>query len=611
MNLGIQAASGEYVFRFDDDDHYGENYATDNMLYAKCMDYAIGGKVFKYFTYHNGKKGVRVFDRKRSSLEFRRPAALSLDTFDAEFTPFSGATQGGRKATFVEHAFPHSVFGAADTALLDVIMAKRANLTGVIFDDLNFVVERRANADHTWKVSEKILLSGVTDIGDSVAPVMADDCNSSLHVQQSADTDNDAEAALDRRLRVLFISPRVLGLLGSPGSYSLVEALAKLVSLRVICNTDQSGSKDVPQVHQVSPDINVDYLSFRDKESTNDILDIIGHFRPHVVHVVNYHGWVDLVPKIRQTFPGVRCVMDIKTPLLQEGPLRGQLQQKGCTASEHVDAFLAYSKENVETWLACNHAPVLVYPLGIDAGGIVPRSLGGESIRRCRKFVYIGNLHEKRRLVKLVSLIRALPPELLQRFSLDIFGSGNGKDRLAAQIQAEGLGGIVRVHDVMPQAELFSTLKNYDAGIAWVPLETYDNAPSLKFLEYAAAGLVTVATATSGHQRNVDAGFKTFLFSETPDSFAQVIRQLMEEGVDGATIWENAELVKLYDWENIAREYIIPYYGIDPERSADVPWMDIKRLKSVYTDSGSSQFLLNLSAREAMHAHDVSKYEFR
>lgn len=607
MNLGIQAASGEFVFRFDDDDHYGENYVFDNMLYRKCLDYAIGGKVFRYFTYKTEKKGVRIFDRKRSSLEFRRPAVFSLDTFDFEFTPFSGATQGGKKATFVEHAFPHSVFGAADTALLDGFKSNKARLTGVIFDDLNFVVERRDNADHTWKVSEKILLTGVTDIGGNVAPVMADNHSWRWPEQRT----EEAGTLSDKQLRVLFISPRVLGLLGSPGSYSLVEALSKLVSLRVICNTDQSGSKDVPQVHRVSEDIDIDYLSFRNKNSTTDILNIIKQFKPHVVHVVNYHGWVDLVPKIRKEFPGVRCVMDIKTPLLQEGSLRGQLQQKGCNASQHVDAFLAYSKENVETWLACNRAPVLVYPLGIHASGIIPRESDSEAVRHCRKFVYIGNLHEKRKLGQLVSLIRVLPPELLEQISLDIFGSGNDRERLLAQVKADGLDNVVRVHDAMPQAELFSILKNYDAGIAWVPLETYDNAPSLKFLEYMAAGLVTVGTSTFGHRRNVDAGLRAYLFSEAPASFEKVMREVIEKGVDAATIRQNAELVKRYDWENIAHRYIVPYYGVNLEGREDTPCVDMKMLKSVYVDINGDEFLLNLSAREAMHAQDVSNYEFR
>ena len=44
LNLGVEAASGEYVAEMDDDDHYGERYLSDSVLAASFSDAEIVGK---------------------------------------------------------------------------------------------------------------------------------------------------------------------------------------------------------------------------------------------------------------------------------------------------------------------------------------------------------------------------------------------------------------------------------------------------------------------------------------------------------------------------------------------------------------------------------------
>ena len=50
LNLGVEAASGKYVAKMDDDDHYGERYLSDHVLAASFSDAEVVGKGL-YFVY--------------------------------------------------------------------------------------------------------------------------------------------------------------------------------------------------------------------------------------------------------------------------------------------------------------------------------------------------------------------------------------------------------------------------------------------------------------------------------------------------------------------------------------------------------------------------------
>ena len=51
LNRGVEAASGEYVAKMDDNDHYGERYLSDHVLAASFSDAEVVGKglFFVYF----------------------------------------------------------------------------------------------------------------------------------------------------------------------------------------------------------------------------------------------------------------------------------------------------------------------------------------------------------------------------------------------------------------------------------------------------------------------------------------------------------------------------------------------------------------------------------
>lgn len=363
------------------------------------------------------------------------------------------------------------------------------------------------------------------------------------------------------RLRLLMIVPRPLGLLGMPGAYNLAEAFFHHTELQVICNAD-AGNGNVPVVHKSNASLPVVEIDFEADDALGQILACVERFAPDVVHVVNWHGWIKVVPYLKTYYPKARYVIDIKTPLMQQdGYKRDRLRHLGGQASALVDLVVSRNVEDIDTWMDGNQAPFFVYPLGVAAEQLCSRSSPEKAARQCKRFVYIGSLHEKRQLPTLIGYIAALPHELKSRFNLDIYGTGREMEILREQIRTLGLAEHIRLMGVLPQAELFPRLAEYDAGIAWVPRELYDAAPSIKFLEYAGSGLAVLATDTQAHCRNVEEGFKAELFSESPDSFAAAIRRCMDVGVSPADIAHNLELIKQFDWNSIVEHHFLPVYA--------------------------------------------------
>ena len=54
LNRGVEAASGKYVAKMDDDDYYGERYLSDSLLAASFSDAEIVGKGLFYVYFETG-----------------------------------------------------------------------------------------------------------------------------------------------------------------------------------------------------------------------------------------------------------------------------------------------------------------------------------------------------------------------------------------------------------------------------------------------------------------------------------------------------------------------------------------------------------------------------
>ena len=62
LNRGVEAASGRYVAKMDDDHHYGERYLSDSVLAASFSDAEVVGKSF-HFVYFEGTNTTALVDK--------------------------------------------------------------------------------------------------------------------------------------------------------------------------------------------------------------------------------------------------------------------------------------------------------------------------------------------------------------------------------------------------------------------------------------------------------------------------------------------------------------------------------------------------------------------
>lgn len=156
MNLGVAAASGRYVTKMDDDNHYGPGYLQDLLRAFEYTDAAVVGKWAHY---------VHLAATDATVLRFAH----------AEHR-YTRLVQGGTITTARETAtrIPfRDVPRAVDTTFLDAVRAEGGRVYSA--DRFEYVSRRAASVDgHTWGISDLDLLSRSSQLafyGDPVAHV--------------------------------------------------------------------------------------------------------------------------------------------------------------------------------------------------------------------------------------------------------------------------------------------------------------------------------------------------------------------------------------------------------------------------------------------------------
>ncbi|HEV2336877.1 MAG TPA: glycosyltransferase, partial [Stellaceae bacterium] len=388
-----------------------------------------------------------------------------------------------------------------------------------------------------------------------------------------------------RRLRILMITPRPFGLLGTSGTYHLAEAYACHADVCVIAHPPTKRAAEI--VHEASDNLAVHVVAFGTDRYLSEIGEIAQMHDPDIVWMGNYAGWGKVVVHLRRVVPNAKLVLDVQSPLLTGDNVdrRQEIQEAGMSRAELLDLVITLSADSTQTWIPGYAGPLKVYPLGVTLSAFSPR-LPTEAMVRCKRFIYVGSYARGRKLDTLIEFIDALPTPLKDEISLDMYGSGPEKDNLRYLTEVHHLTGIVRVHDALSQDELFRVIPEYDAGIGWVPTELYDASPPLKTLEYMGSGLVPVVTDTTAHRLYEREGFALLKFAEDAASFRAVISEAVERGFPTERLHANLELLKNRDMDVIATEHHIAAYRqiLGEEESAvepdDVPaaaWARLNR----------------------------------
>ena len=146
LNRAVREASGVYVAKMDDDDHYGKRYISDMMLAAAFSDAEILGKG-AYFAHLEGPNKM----------------ALREVRVDHQHTDMvAGASLTVRREVLERITFQSRSHGEATTFLME---AAQAGCRIYSADRFNYVMVRRKNsAKHRWKVKDAEFLKDCRDL---------------------------------------------------------------------------------------------------------------------------------------------------------------------------------------------------------------------------------------------------------------------------------------------------------------------------------------------------------------------------------------------------------------------------------------------------------------
>lgn len=341
---------------------------------------------------------------------------------------------------------------------------------------------------------------------------------------------------------------------GTPGTYKFIE---KINFYHDIIVFSPPRTKDCVYNTRMLPMI--PFQNPGNHGSIEGIIPALRVFNPQIVYIFNFPQWPSLLNVLKDVCQQSKFILDIKTPLLAEEEIRQQIQAKGNAAHIYLDAIVTLSKESVLTWIPkCTIKPI-EYPLGIDLSVFNPKP----SIRQrddFKKYVYVSTLHPKRQTKRLINGFASFVQKYNSKAVLDIFGSGPELPTLKELIAARNLQKTIQLRGLVQQDKLLAMLSDYDAGIAWVPTEKYNDSPSLKILEYMAAGLPVIATNTKAHIKLLDQDFSFDIFNDNTESLSTALKQLSENGFSKNRILKNLNNVAQFDYNKIIHDYFLPFF---------------------------------------------------
>lgn len=140
LNQLVEAASGEVIAKFDDDDFYQPNYLRDQVLALRWSDADLVGKASIYFYLADSNLVVRRWHHQ-----------------EHKWTNFvAGATLVGWRRTFLDTQFQEVRVGE-DSRFLKDLEAKGKFIYST--DRFNFMATRSGTSFHTWDISDAEILS--------------------------------------------------------------------------------------------------------------------------------------------------------------------------------------------------------------------------------------------------------------------------------------------------------------------------------------------------------------------------------------------------------------------------------------------------------------------
>lgn len=154
LNRGQQIARGDYCFRIDDDDLYGDNYILDLMLSQRAFEADVFGKMPSPL-FFEGEQQVHLRPQR-----FKPWTCADGSLFREGRLWIGGNSVSHRRNAVPSDLYANNVLGAADS-VLNLNVAASSHVA--IADDFNIAAERRDDlSSHTWRKDLRGVASGAS-----------------------------------------------------------------------------------------------------------------------------------------------------------------------------------------------------------------------------------------------------------------------------------------------------------------------------------------------------------------------------------------------------------------------------------------------------------------
>jgi glycosyltransferase involved in cell wall biosynthesis len=367
---------------------------------------------------------------------------------------------------------------------------------------------------------------------------------------------------MSAEIRILYVLRSAFGLMGTNSSYMVPSVAHSDFKVKVLDFVPTPAEQALivfrnPEIDRVT------YPRVPSLLRLPMVRNEIVKFRPHIVHHF-YHNGCLTFPFFLQAVlnEAPRYIIDIRSPPLnQTDDQRNRDRERNGLACRYCDVIAAHAIESAQALIPQLPGDVLYAPPGLRMADFV--CVQRPASASLTRFVYSGSLAPVRKLEALIEYFDELRKRTPLPLTLDIFGEGAGRSRLEAEVSRRDLIRMVTFRGQVQQDALAAALHKFDAGICYIPYDGFRDAPALKFMEYAAAGLAVFATDTPGMLKYREAGFSAEYFANDVESFCATVGPWTIGAYPQEVLRRNRQSAEAHDWTHlIRRDYYPTYYRL-------------------------------------------------
>ncbi len=357
-------------------------------------------------------------------------------------------------------------------------------------------------------------------------------------------------------MKILYITRVPIGTMGEPAIHMFATIAAQDHDVLVLEPAPHNASE--PYISQSDSLVKRNIYALDTKQQVAKAYSHIRQFCPDIIHMTQSPHCFYYPYYLKHLTPKTKWFIDFRSPHV--GPKDSPALKRYFYLQFYVDAVLTHSITSLKTNIKHLFRKPVELPPGVNLKLFAKNDKVGKTDEVTR-FVFISSISKTRKIPFLITAFNEFAKKTDRSVTLDIYGDGNATDELLKLIQKRQTSNCIFYHGRVDQLDLLKKLPDYDAGIAYVPYENFTFAPSLKSLEYAAAGLPVIASDTEGHKEyNRKHNFNFIMFGNSIENFIDVMQKYMQVGIPIDHINKNMVAVKKFDWNHIVSTKLIPLY---------------------------------------------------